>query len=119
MYHQHNAEDHIELLADAKALHESINILYINYHNGDKVMNKRIMDARDKCIALIAELKAHSNNTRNVDQEWEDGQQAIRTLQMMQDKKEAFWNTAIGRVAGVVGTIIATLAAAYVINKIQ
>ena len=119
MYHQHNAEDHISLLADAKGIYESINIMYIHYHNGDKVMNKRIMDSRDKAISHIAELKAHSNNTRNVDKEWEEGQQAIRILQMMKDKKEAFWNTAIGRVAGVVGTIIATLAAAYVINKIQ
>ena len=115
MYHQHNAEDHIELLADAKALCESINVLYINYHNGDKILNKRIMDARDKCISLIAELKAHSNNTRNVDQEWEDGQQAIKEIQIIKDKKEEFWSTTIGNIVKVLSAILV----GYILNLVQ
>ena len=121
MYHQHNAEEHILILADAKAVFESVNQLYIHHHNGDVKLNKRLIDARDKSVALIKEIEMHANSTRNVDSEWEQGQMAIRELKSRDEKKEEFWSTTWGNIfkvaSGVVGTVIAAYLITIITNK--
>lgn len=55
-------EDHVSLDADVGGVVDAADDLYINHHNGDKPLNKRIMLVRDRAKDVKLKLEKHIEN---------------------------------------------------------
>ena len=117
--HTHNTEQHGRILTTALLGLKGGEELYVNHHNGDKQLNRRIKINNDNWVKIIAQVEDHAVDTQNIDESYAEGQEAIRTLRLMKEKKEKFWDTTIGKVFGIAGTVIATLLTSYIISLIK
>lgn len=91
--HTHNHEDHSILAAEVDTLALYIHDFYINHHNGDKEMNKRIIAVRDKATEIKALLRAHLKNTQLVDHYAEKG---YKTAALQASTRRIVVNIVIG-----------------------
>ena len=78
--HSHNDAQHQNLANKASEIKGIIDDLYVNHHNGDIKLNKRIMNLKDTFLEFNALFQEHINDTVDFDEEFQAGQKALKTL---------------------------------------
>ena len=98
MIHKHNSQEHERIMNKAQDIKNAAQDLYINHHNGDKQLNKRIMSLQELSIKLINLLEAHVENTEELDDVY---------------KNYHTWANIGKWVLAIVGTAVATAIGGY------
>ena len=78
--HSHNDAQHQNLANKASEIKGIIDDLYVNHHNGDAKLNKRIMNLKDTFLEFNALFQEHINDTVDFDDKYEEGQRALRLI---------------------------------------
>ena len=111
MYHSHQNEDHARLESGVDHLIAAADDLYINHHNGDKKLNRRIMRVVKLLESLKETLSMHSANTINLDDDYAKGQESLKREAEREvtetERKSQRRNNTIRTVLTILGTVAA------------
>ena len=80
MKHSHNDAEHQKLANRASEIKVLIDELYVEHHNGDQKLNRRIMNVKDSFGAFNALFEEHIDHTTSIDAEFKESQRAIKIL---------------------------------------
>ena len=96
MTHTHNENEHDRINDAAQEVWRTAEDLYINHHNGDKTLNRRIMACKHAATTLQERLEAHIENTVDVDDD-------LKRLKTYDKIAGALWKIGIGVAISFIG----------------
>ena len=96
MTHTHNENEHDRINDAAQEVWRTAEDLYINHHNGDKVLNRRIMACKHAGDKLLERLESHIENTVDVDDD-------LKRLKTYDKIAGALWKIGIGVAISFIG----------------